>query len=592
MNAIRKPNHLTFEDLTNLVVSDVELASQRKRNLVSSIRKFAEVAGGTLTITVSFPVIRSIINEVDVSGMALSSSRWSNIRSDLTFALKRYGASTRAPLRKHLSPAWSTLRDLLDGNERLRRGLSSFIHWCNSMGYAPSDVCDESFAEFFEHLKNGTLKKKPKHTYQNACKLWNDGVELYADWPRITVTVPIYKKMISFSWDAFPKSFVQDIDAYARFMGSQDLASEHCVSVPRKPSTLEHHRKQIRRWASALVHDGFPIEDLVDLSVLIRPENFRRAMRYYVEEWSNDGTGGDAASKDHLKPSHFEMAATIVVVAKEYVRMRVRVADDNLPEFEEKYLPEFDKNLEIITELRDRLRCRKKGFTPKNRGRLRALLSPRNQFRFLGLTDKMIKLANKEGLTHPAALLYQKALVHELLINAPMRFGNLVGLNIHRHIKRIENGRSVRIILAIPEFEVKNGEYLEYELPAHAIRLLDTYLETYRPILQKGEDAGWLFPGAIEGRHKHEVTLREQLCEAVKKHTGLTINPHLYRHIAAFFYLAANPGDYETVKRLLGHKSVDTTMTFYAEFDTLAARRLYTDLILDRKQDLEARTKW
>ena len=62
--------------------------------------------------------------------------------------------------------------------------------------------------------------------------------------------------------------------------------------------------------------------------------------------------------------------------------------------------------------------------------------------------------------------------------------------------------------------------------------------------------------------------------------------------MAAFFYLQANPGDCETVKRLLDHKSVDTTMTFYAEFDTLAARRLYTDLILDRKLELEARTKW
>jgi len=54
--------------------------------------------------------------------------------------------------------------------------------------------------------------------------------------------------------------------------------------------------------------------------------------------------------------------------------------------------------------------------------------------------------------------------------------------------------------------------------------------------------------------------------------------------------LQANPGDYETVRRLLGHKSVDTTMTFYAEFEALAARRLYTDHILDRKLDLENRT--
>jgi len=71
----------------------------------------------------------------------------------------------------------------------------------------------------------------------------------------------------------------------------------------------------------------------------------------------------------------------------------------------------------------------------------------------------------------------------------------------------------------------------------------------------------------------------------------LTVNPHLYRHLAAFFYLQENPGEYETVKRLLAHKSVDTTMTFYAEFEALAARKLYTDHLFDRKVDLEARIK-
>lgn len=573
MIAIDNSTRRTLQDLITLVESDDDLTQQRKRNLCSSIRKFAELVGGSLTISATFQVIRKLINETDISGRALSSSRWSNIRSDLTFVLRRYGAPTRAPLRKTLSPAWSAIRDLLDEIERLRRGLSSFIHWCNRMGYAPTDVRDEVFAEFFDHLKNGTVKKKPKSTYQNACKLWNDAAGLFAEWPQITVTVPCYRKMISLPWDAFPNSFVQDIDDYERFMGSEDLTSEHCVGVPRKASTLEHHRKQIRRWSSALIHDGFPLDELVDLSVLVRPNNFLRAMRYYVEDWTNDDPGDAASDNDQLKPSYFEMAATIVVVAKEYVRLN-------------------DDDLEVITQYRNRLKCRKKGFTIKNKDRLRPLLSPRNQLRFLSLADKLIKLAMQKGQTPRAALLYQKALVHELLLNAPMRFGNLVGLHIQRHIKRVENGRSVRVFITIPEFEVKNGEYLEYELPAHVVRLLDTYLEAYRPILQIGEDAGWLFPGAKEGRHKHAVTLRGQLCNTVKKYTGLTVNPHFYRHVAAFFDLQKNPGDYESVRRLLAHKSVDTTMTFYAEFDTLAARRLYTDRILDRKLELEARTKW
>ena len=167
-----------------------------------------------------------------------------------------------------------------------------------------------------------------------------------------------------------------------------------------------------------------------------------------------------------------------------------------------------------------------------------------------------------------------------------MRLDNLVHLNIDRHIKRVKNGARSELYIVIPADEVKNREMLEYELPEPAVRLFDRYMNEYRPLLLRGPEEGWLFPGKVHG-HKHQVTLREQLCRAVEKHTGLKVNPHLYRHVCAFFYLQEHPGDYETVRKLLGHRSVDTTMNFYAEFDGLAARRRYNQHILERKHDLQ-----
>ena len=224
--------------------------------------------------------------------------------------------------------------------------------------------------------------------------------------------------------------------------------------------------------------------------------------------------------------------------------------------------------------------------TDKNRNRLRPLLSPENQAKFLCLTDKLIKKAAKNGHTHRSALMVQSALIHEILIHAPMRLDNLTNLNSNRHIKRINNSSTSQLFIVIPAEEVKNQEMLEYELPESTVQLFDSYMKDYRPLLLKGAEEGWLFPGKVDG-HKHQVTLRGQLIRVVKKHTGLQINPHLYRHIAAFFYLQANPGDYETVRRLLGHRSVDTAMMFYAEFDGLAARRLYSQHILERKHGLK-----
>ena len=62
------------------------------------------------------------------------------------------------------------------------------------------------------------------------------------------------------------------------------------------------------------------------------------------------------------------------------------------------------------------------------------------------------------------------------------------------------------------------------------------------------------------------------------------MNPHLYRHIAAYFYLEAHPYDYETVRRLLGHRSIETTMMFYADLDRVMASRRYAEHILERRQ--------
>ncbi len=339
-------------------------------------------------------------------------------------------------------------------------------------------------------------------------------------------------------------------------MGTEDPTGRHCVGTPRKASTLAHHEKQIQRWASALVRDGYNIADITGLSVLVKLENFKRAVRYYHEEW----LGGKKASL-------FEMASSMVVVAQEYVGVN---GDD----------------LEELKRIRNRLKCRERGMTDKNRERLRPFLAPMNQVKFLCFGDKLIKTAIKNGLFHRSALMIQKALVHEILIHAPMRFSNLVKLNLTRHIKRVKNGPAAKLFIVIPADEVKNQEMLEYELPASTVRLFDLYIHKYRPLLLKGTEEGWLFPGEVHG-HKHEVTLRGQLCGIVKKHTGLIVNPHLYRHIAAFFYLQAHPGDYETVRKLLAHRSVETTMMFYAEFDGLAARRLYSEHILERKSNLE-----
>jgi hypothetical protein len=62
------------------------------------------------------------------------------------------------------------------------------------------------------------------------------------------------------------------------------------------------------------------------------------------------------------------------------------------------------------------------------------------------------------------------------------------------------------------------------------------------------------------------------------------VNIHLMRHLIAFAFLDANPGDYEGARQLLGHKQIMTTISFYAGMESAAAfKRL--DKLVDHLRD-------
>ena len=543
----------TFEALLARIAADPELAPARAGNLASSLRRFVAICGRTPQAEASVPAVRRWIEAATPGAQGVSRRRWANIRSEVGFALRRYEAPTRAPLPKDLAADWARMRLCLGGEIRLMRGLSNLIHWCSREGIAPDRVDDAVMERYLEDLRARSLKGRPEKRFREVCRLWNRAAETCPGWPSPRVTVPTYRKKVSFSWDAFPAPFLADLDRYCAFMSGRDLLAEHAPAAPRRQTTLASQREHLRRFASGLVRSGFPMENLTGLSVLVVPENFETAVRFHL-----DRRGGKPW------PGLFETAAIVVVVAKEYLRL------------------EADRIARLRT-VRNRLKCRKKGMTKKNRERLRPLIDPLNQIRFLTFADNLVASTRKQKNPKRQALDVQTALVHELLVVAPMRFGNLTGLNLQQHVRRVGSGHKQRVFIFIPADEVKNTVELEFELPPPTIALLDLYLDKHRPRLLKGPEEGWLFPGQ-KGGHKHEVGLRERLCRVIERVTGLVLNPHLYRHVAAFFYLQEHPGDYETVRLLLGHKSVETTITFYAEFEALTARRIYAEHILERRQ--------
>jgi integrase len=61
------------------------------------------------------------------------------------------------------------------------------------------------------------------------------------------------------------------------------------------------------------------------------------------------------------------------------------------------------------------------------------------------------------------------------------------------------------------------------------------------------------------------------------------ITVHQFRHLAGYLYLRQVPGGHETIRALLGHKSIETTIRFYAGMETAAAARAYDAAVLSAR---------
>ena len=131
--------------------------------------------------------------------------------------------------------------------------------------------------------------------------------------------------------------------------------------------------------------------------------------------------------------------------------------------------------------------------------------------------------------------------------------------------------------LVIPEHEVKNDVAIELPLPPHVVELLDTYLTRYRGRISPGASP-WLFPND-EGQCRNIAGFGRAIGEFIYNETGIRMNPHLFRHLCAKIHREANPNDFESIRRLLGHTRLETTVRFYACLTTKEAFKRYDGML-------------
>jgi integrase len=348
-------------------------------------------------------------------------------------------------------------------------------------------------------------------------------------------------------WRTVPLLLQEDLERYLAWTTVPDPLAEGARPRALAPLTRRTRRIHVHSAVSAAIAAGIPIDQITCLASLVEAATFRSILG---QLWRADG--GKVSAYTHA------VAITLLAIASEWVKLA----------------PDVLAGLKSLTRKLGRLPS---GLTEKNKCLLRRFDDPRLTADLIELPDKLWNTARRRlGQSRWAFNDLQTALAIDLLLHVPMRLQNLVSLNFTEHVHWPQGPRRPAI-LTIKRNETKNEVALEFEIPSALAERMFAYRNEIAPELT-GERPDRVFVN-LAGNPKHAYSVAVAIQKALARHLGVKMNPHQFRHLAAKIVLDANPGAYELVRQLLGHKSHLTTTNFYAGIDTRRAGRAHAELL-------------
>jgi integrase len=545
----------TLAELRERILSDLDLPEKRQRDIASALANLAKAMGRPLDTLSTDPVsLRALMANRSPKQMGFEPGRWRNIRSLLNAAMARCGlVQVPGRLDNPLSPAWAALFEK-DLNKDARFRVGRFARWCSREGIVPESVDDAVLQRFGKVQETASLIDDPKRRTHDIAVLWNRAVASHPDWPQRHLTVPDNRLYYTPDWTVYPASLMADVEKYLASLaggcGSNRL-SKKAWRRPLRPATLIGRRCVLRLYLGALVLSGEDPATMVDLRSVVTRARVNAALTFFLNR-----TGGNATH--HTA----QIARLALGIARHWV----------------------DSDAEDIAQLRTwtaNLTPGRIGMTEKNKRRLRPFMNEDIYERLVDLPKDLCDEVKTElrrlGAPNTAlALQAQTAVLLQILLLVPLRMKNLAGLRIGTELVCLP-GNKMFIILT--EKDTKNDEPYDAELVEEAVALIDWYITTFRPLLNKGGD--WLFPGREAGQQKSHDGLRDQISRVMADRCGVEFNPHAFRHLAGYRILLRDPSAYGMVQRVLGHKQLETTMRFYTGLETIAASRHFQNMVVN-----------
>jgi len=550
---MNKNKLMTLADVLSLL-DQSGLTGTRRRDMISAIKRLCEMAGtGTASVPAQPAHLRELLSRLRPAAHGLTAKSYSNLKSLLTAALQLAGVIDplgRGDASRH--PEWQQLVTVITGDPRLSNGLATFANWCANHNISPNAVSDSTVQRFLDWLAARTLNPKPRDLVRRVPKLWNEARTLFNCWPSSKLTNISFKSPSRhLKLSDLSTGFQEDAAAYLALRANPDLFDER-PEAPKRPlaaSTLRQQREHLRLAASVLLQDG---EDIASLADLVKPERFKKVLRYYHNQ------------------ANREPNAFVITLAKTLIQVAQYHAGASSIEVAE--LKRLASNLPAVPFQ----------LTDKNETLWRQLESDRIRAKLLFLPERLMGEVAKDLENGRIRFVdAQVAIAIDILLAVPLRPQNLSVLSWQDNFNE-PNGSRGQLVLHIAARHTKTKRKdITREIPDEVARRLRWYRRHMLPRL--GADVnGHLFV-TESGSPKGQPTISKQIIDALARHVGVHMTPHQFRHFVAKSYLEQHPEDFETVRALLDHAWSKTTLIYAGPSDRRASRAYNQHLLAQRE---------
>jgi integrase len=477
----------------------------------------------------------------------ISVRHWKNILSNLRRAIQLSGLSMSADCKTvPLTDEWAAAA-LKAPDKAGQCVLRRLGRYCSARQIRPAEVTDEVVASYLAHIDRTQLTKWPQQTVNAMLLVWNRHVANDPVSGLRPLTKPNRSRQYALAWNALPPALAEEAAEFRRRSLEADPFGEDEHRAVR-PATAGQRDRMLRRLATAVLLNSGSEGQINSLADLVRPATLKIGLRYLL-------------SRAGAKPSRqaFHMAHLAFVIARDWAK-----------------LP--DSDLAEIKHIIRKLERPKTGLTEKNKRVLSQFRDKSVLQKLLALPEQLVRESERRPLDTRSARLVQVAIAIAILFTTAIRIGNLVSIDRARHFRPTFSTHEAGMLLCFGPAEVKNDVPLEKIIPAEIMAIIDLYMAKYQPRLTDAQRSTLLFPARV-ARAKHHCSLRKQIIDALFERLGIRLNPHAFRHLCALLFLEAHPGHFEEVRRLLGHKSVQTSIDFYTGTEATSANRRYHEIL-------------